>query len=906
MADFTFTTNTASDSDDLNASINIDPNIFGEEPTNENEGTMSQSEEGVTGDTVVGNLSVNNNNDPFVSLGALTTNFNYDPSLPISDGNDPFMGYGGFAVNNDYSPVHGQTQHQQVFQEVTSLDATVGLASGSNQEATNLPAVEEENWLNLTDEEQDEAFQSLMEMSAEEFERIMSAIPNEAADPSSAIPYAIGNKRARRDEDDSVPTAVESVPSEPQPAFEPEQLCQIRQIRAAKSQQGRAIEALQKKAQDLEAELAKSKAEVNDAFENGRMVALLGLQTEWEAREAKIKADAETEHQNQVGAIRTFLEGQIVEGKGREEKLGQEANSAFEQQRSQLEEANRQLANKDKTLDQFRAEAQAYKVNVKEAANQYKQDAEKELGAQRTALEAAEIAKNMAESHLSEQTRVLALARSSTKDLEKRIAELENKRSADKAAQQGREEELERSWAEAAKALEGRIRDLEELAEEATRAKESSAQATKSLSEELSRMSRDLDNMQSALEAKTDELKRAQSALEEQTNAQKPEEPRETRSIFGPVEQINIGPSDSGRAKMPSVAKPFTFVATTELSPSFIKSRQIKAMKSRRELHPQSHPQSQPNPKPQHRESKKEQEPKQEAEPTSASPSQSGMFSRHFYPPSPATARPKRSQILAEETIKSRFHIPLGKIHTIISKLDQVGDWQDGIEEEKAGLIISAELTGLSIDDLKIMQSLRMSVPASPPSRRNPRNVMSAAQMEIPITLIDLLATNDRPAIRAFLDGATFSQSSQASSADAIAGDKESRGTQTQARDAEAEGDMKITEGQGEVAVVVLPKPKQTGWPGSGVASLWKILIFLYLIYLILPLFLPSPWSSPAARIFEAPDPNSGWLNYEPEPSPWSNLLLNISGWPIISTIFDIFFDLPDFESKWCGNIPIG
>lgn len=895
----------------------------------------------------MGNLPANNNNDPFVSLGALTTNFNYDPSLPISSDNDPFMGYGGFAVNNDYSTVHGQTQDQQVFQDDASFDPNVGLAPGTNQVTTNLPAVEEDQWLNLTDEEQDEEFQKLMEMSLEEFEEMMRAISHDAAGPSSAIPYVIGNKRARRDEDDPLWTTSENFPLEPRPAFEPQQIRLIRQIRAAKSQRGKAIEALQKKTQDLEAELAKSQAEAKDAFEDGRRVTLLGLNTEWEAKEAKMKADAETEHQNQVGAVRTFLEGQIAEGKGREERLAREVSSAFEQQRSQLDEANRQLADKDKRLDQFRAEAEAYKASVEEEANRYKQAAEEELGAQRKALEAAEIAKNKAESHLSEKTRALALAepyveglekkladlerldgakslaensrageqkldesRSFAKDLETRIAELENEQSTDKAAQRGREEELERSGAEAAKALEGKIRDLEEMAEEATRAKESSAQATESLNEELWRMSRDLENMQLALEAKTDELKRARSALEEQAKAQKPQEPRETRSIFGPMEQINVEPSDAGRAKMPSVAKPFTFAAATELSPSFIKGRQIKGMKSRREPQPRSHPQSQPKPEPQRNESKKEQEQEQEqkAELTSASPSQSGMFSRHFYPLSLATAtRPRRSQIHAEEAIKSSFHIPLDKINTIISKLDQVGDWKNGTEEGKAGLIISAELTGLSDDDLKVMQSLRMSVPAGPSSRRNPRKVMSAAQLEIPSTLVDLLATNDRPAIRAFLDGATFPQSSQASWADVVAGDKESRGTQTEARDAEAEGDMKITEGQGEVAVVVLPEPKQTrGWPGSGVASFWKILIFLCIIYLILPLLLPSPWSSPAARIFEDPNPHSGWLNYEPEPSPWSNLLLNISGWPIASKIFDIFLDLPDFESKWCGNIPMG
>lgn len=167
-------------------------------------------------------------------------------------------------------------------------------------------------------------------MSAEEFEGIMRAIPNEAAGPSSAIPYAIGNKRARRDENDSIPNIVESGPLEPQPVFESQQIHQIRQIREAKSQGVKTIEALQKKAQDLEAELAETQAVANDAFEIGRMVALLGVQTEWEAKEAKIKADAETEHQIQVGAVRSFLEGQIAEGKGREERLTREAREAFE------------------------------------------------------------------------------------------------------------------------------------------------------------------------------------------------------------------------------------------------------------------------------------------------------------------------------------------------------------------------------------------------------------------------------------------------------------------------------------------------------------------------------------------------------------------------------------------------
>ena len=934
MADFTFTSNTASNLDDSNTNVNMDP-------TDANEGTITQSEEVVTSDAVLGNPPVNNDNDPFVNLGALTSNFDYDPSLPVSDVNDPFMGYGGFAVNNDYNPIHRQTENQQAFQEGASFNANVGLAPETNQAATNLPAVDEENWLNLTNEEQDEEFQRLMEMSPEEFDKIMRAIPSEATRPLLATPYAISTKRARRDEDDSAPNTFESAPLEPQPAFEPQQIHQIRQIRAAKSQQGKTIEALQKKGEDLEAELARFQVEANDAFENGRMVALLGLQTEWEAKEAKIKADAETEHQNQVGAIRTFLEGQISEGKDREETLAREANSAFEQLRGQLEEANRQLAENDKRLDQFQAEAEAYKANVEREANEYKHAAEEELETQKKALEATEIAKNLAESHLSEKTRALALAkpyvegleekvanlerldeakslaenarageqklleesRSYAKELEERVVELEKEQSADRAEQQGQEEELECSGAEAAKALEGKIRELEEKAEEAKMAMENSSQATKGLNEELRRISADLVKAQSALKTKTDDLERARSAIEEQANYQKPPEPRETLSVVRPMEQINVEPSESAHYKMPSVAKPFTFVAATELPPSIIKSRQIKAMKSRRQ--PQSH--LKPEPEPQREKSKKEKE--QEAEPTTASPPQSGMFSRHFYSPSPATVnRPKRSQIHAEEAIRTRFHIPLGKVHNILSKLDQVGDdWQDGMKEEKAGLIISAELTGLSIDDLQVMQSLRMSVPAGCSSRRKSRKVMSAAQLEIPSTLVDLLATNNRPAISAFLDGASFLQPSQASSADAVAGESESRGTQTEARDAEAEKDVKIPEGQGKIAAMVLPKPKQTRrWQGSGFASPGKMMIFLCILYLILPLLLPSPWSSPAAWIFENPDPNSGWLNYEPEPSAWSNLLLNISGWPVISKFLDIFFDLPDLESKWCGNIPMG
>lgn len=868
MSDFNFTSNTASDLDDLNASFNMDPVIFGEEITNENTETIGQSE-GVTGDSLVENPPTNNDNVP---------------SLPISEGNDPFASLGTFE--------------------------------------------EDEDWLTLTSAQQDEAFHRLMEMSQEEFDEMMRGFPDEAAGPSSAAPHVTGNKRARSDEEDTDPTTAESAPLAPQPAFGPQQIHQIRQIREAKSQRGKAIEELRKRAQDLEAELSKWRAEANDAFENGRMVALLGLSGEWEVKEASIKADAESEYQNQVGILRTFLEGQIAEGKGREEKLQREANSALAQQHGQLEEANRQIAEKNQKLSQFRAEAEAYKTNVEDEARRYKHAAEEEIGAQKKALKAAESAKNTVESLLSEKTQALALAepyieglekkvagfeshggakeraenvwedqqklldqsQSYAKGLEKRLAELEKEQSSEKAAQRRREEELQRSGIEACKALEGKINDLEAIAEEATRSNELSAQATKGLNEELQRLSGDLETAKLALKEKANELEKARSAQEEQAKAHNPQQARETRSIVGPIEQVNVEPSDPAATKMAIAPKSFTFVAARQLPPSLKERRQIQAKGSPRQLGPQS----QPEPDSQ-REHKHGREQEQDQQPSHALPFQSGMFSHHFYPPAP-DYRPRRSHIHAEEAIRNRLHIPLGKVHTIVSKLDQIGDWQDGMVEE-AGLIISAELTGLSIDDLKVMQSLRISIPGS---SRNPHKIMSAAQLEIPRTLVDLLATNDRPAIRAFLHGASFPQSEASND---IAGSTESRGTQTKSCDEEAEGDMGNTAEQEEVAVM-LPNSKQTrGWPG---AALWKIIIFMCLLWLILPLVLPLPWSSPAAWLFEDPDPSRGWLNYVPDPSPWSNLFRHLSNWPIISKFFDIFVDQPDLESNWCGNIPVG
>ena len=899
MASFTFTPNTSSDLDDLNINFNMDPSVFSEEFSNENQGTTGQSGEGVAGNAFMGNLPVDDEIDPFVGLGSLTTNQNYDPSLPISDDNDPFLGT---------------------------------LAPEPNQVAANFPSIGEEDWSKVTNEQQDEEFHRLMEMSPEDFEKIMSEFPDGMPGPSSATPYAMSTKRARRDEEDFSQTTVESAPIALQPAFEPQQIHQIRQIREVKSRQGKAIGGLQKRVQDLEADLAKSRAEANDAFENGRMMTLLGLNDEWEAKEAKIKGDA---------------------------------NSALTQQHGQLEEANREIAEKNKKLDQYRAEAEAYKANVEGEARRYKQAAQEEIEAQNEAVKAAERAKNRVETQLSEQTRVLDLAKpyveglekrvadlgrekanweaaerlreqeaqpmaikalegkikeleaaaektnaaleeskkvikrldgattrtenacadqkklldesqSYAKDLEKTVADLEREKSSKEVAQRRREEELQRSGTEACKALEGKINDLEANVEKATRAQDNSAQATKSLNEELERMSGDLKEVQLALKTKADELEKARSALKEQAKAQNPQQLRETRSVVGPVEQINIEPSCPHPTYLGTTSggNSFTFVAAKELPPSHIGSRQIHSKKSRRQRQPQ------PQPEPQIQ-SEQEREP----EPKPTPPSQLGMFSHHFYPPVPAN-RPRRSQIHVEEAIRNRLHIPLGKVHTIVSKLDKIEDWQDGMED-KAGLVVSAELTGLSINDLKVMQNLRMSIPGS---SRNPRRVMNSAQLEIPMTLVDLLATDDRPAISAFLDGASFPQSRTSND---IARGTESRGTQTKASNAEAKGNKENIAVQEEVAVA---QP----------TSFWKIFIFLCLLWLILPLLMPLPWSSPVAWIFEDPDPNSGWLDYVPKPSPWANLLPDFSRWPIISNLFDFFFDEPDLESKWCGNIPIG
>lgn len=902
MADSTFTPNICSDLDDLNLNFNMDPGVFGEEFSNKHQGITSQSEEGVAGNTSMGNLQVGDDTGPVVGLGCLATNVNFEPSVPVSNGNDQFVGT---------------------------------LAPEPNQAAANFPSIEQEDWFKVTTEEQEEEFHRLMEMSSEDFEKMMSEFPDEMLGPPSATPYAISTKRARRDEEEFAQIGVESAPA-PQPAFEPQEMHQIRQIREVKSRQGKAIEGLQKTVQDLEADLAKSRAEANDAYENGRMMTLLGLNDEWEAKEAILKADA---------------------------------NSAITQKNGLLEEANREIVAMNQKLSQYRAEAETYKANVEYEAKRYKQAAQEELQAQNETVKALEGAKKNVETQLSEQTRLLDLARpyveglkkevaelegekakwgaagrlreqeqqaqptvigalegkikelqavaektkaalgeseeiikrldeartrtedkcadqkklldksqSYAKDLENRLADLEREQSFKEAAQHRREEELERSGTEYCKALEGKINDLEANAEKAAIAQDNSAQATKSLNKEVHRLSGDLKEAQLALKTKVDELETAQSALREQAKAKNYQQLRDTRSVVGPVEQINIEPFCPHLAYggTTNVGTSFTFVAAKKLfPPSHIGSRQIHSMKSRRQRQPQPQPQLQPKPQIQW-------EKAPEPEPNHVlSSSQLGMFSHQFYPPPvPANNRPRRSQIHVEEAIRNRLHIPLHKVHTIISKLDKIGDWQDGMADTKAGLVISAELTGLPIEDLKVMQNLRISIPSSSSSRKPPK-IMNPALLEVPRTLVDLLATDDRPAISAFLDGASCPQ--RRSSKDITRGAK-SQGTQTKASHAEAEVD------KGNVAVqeqAALAQPTSFPW------KFWLIFLCLLLWFVF--------W------MFGEPDPNSGWLNSAPKPSSWSNFLLHdFSRWPIISNFFDFFFDRPDLESNWCGNIPIG
>lgn len=71
-----------------------------------------------------------------------------------------------------------------------------------NQVAVDIPSIEEEDWFKLTSGQQEEEFHNLMEMSPEDFDKMMSEFPDGILGPSSAAPYSLSKKRARRDEDD--------------------------------------------------------------------------------------------------------------------------------------------------------------------------------------------------------------------------------------------------------------------------------------------------------------------------------------------------------------------------------------------------------------------------------------------------------------------------------------------------------------------------------------------------------------------------------------------------------------------------------------------------------------------------------------------------------------------------------
>ena len=101
---------------------------------------------------------------------------------------------------------------------------------------------------------------------------------------------------------------------------------------------------------------------------------------DWEAKEAKLRTDADLEHERQTAEVRQFFEGQIAE------------------QRKQLAE--------------YRAEAEEYPKRVLNEAEGYKKKRQrKKLAAKRAASKAAEEAKDRAESSLLEQRRFLESAK---------------------------------------------------------------------------------------------------------------------------------------------------------------------------------------------------------------------------------------------------------------------------------------------------------------------------------------------------------------------------------------------------------------------------------------------------------------------------------------------------------------
>lgn len=88
--------------------------------------------------------------------------------------------------------------------------------------------------------------------------------------------------------------------------------------------------------QDLQPELAKAQLEAKGALKDGRMVAFLGAKKDWDAKEAKLRTDAELEHERQTPEERHFFHGQIAEQR---KQLAQYCTEAREYQKRVLNEA---------------------------------------------------------------------------------------------------------------------------------------------------------------------------------------------------------------------------------------------------------------------------------------------------------------------------------------------------------------------------------------------------------------------------------------------------------------------------------------------------------------------------------------------------------------------------------------
>lgn len=120
----TFDPNAIFNFDNMDANFDMDPNVFGEEVTEANQGTTSQFGEEAVGDASIGN-PINHGNNPFVSLGTPMTNNNYDLSLPINEDKNP-LAVAAHATDGNFDPVQGQIQHQKVFQESVGFNQDAG------------------------------------------------------------------------------------------------------------------------------------------------------------------------------------------------------------------------------------------------------------------------------------------------------------------------------------------------------------------------------------------------------------------------------------------------------------------------------------------------------------------------------------------------------------------------------------------------------------------------------------------------------------------------------------------------------------------------------------------------------------------------------------------------------------